>query len=329
MASPGHSSSSPVLIHADSSKLSVKNEASDTFMTNIETPSIPQHSFLSTQKRPHSALYSDDIHPLDHIQPVYSSRKKKLTGFVSSIVENIKHAWTKAKNDYHESLKQHHKRLHSKKHMYSLHRQKMPPKIRKRTPFPKTELHLSTEKMIQKTASNGSTQSTTFQSCTESLPSNLPKVRQCQIPLKDKENVENPLALPNSIDQKLETIKTESVEQEALLGIMKSLKEELEETKKRLEMFEKKYGLYDDIFTKMNPEDSTTHQSSINLNDHAVNNPSCSLLSSPQTTLQLINDSHLSDATKAREVFDQDSLLETLSPVILQNKNHSHHIDKL
>ncbi|KAG5437836.1 hypothetical protein PCANB_000551 [Pneumocystis canis] len=310
-------------IKEDNSKQLTKNEILDTQMIDFETNIITNDTLIPTKEQ-NFTDFSTEMSQLNQTKPNLSNRKK-LTGFVSSIFENVKHAWIKAKNDYHESLKRHNKRLYNKKYPYSLHQQKATTKIRKRTPLPKTELNLSMEKVMQEVVSNASTHSTAFQSCIEWLPNDISKIRKLSAPLKDmdKENLENPLITSNLINQKMETIKAKSSEQEALCCVMTSLKEQLEETKKRLEMFEKKYGLYDDIFINIinQEENSEIHNSSLELKNNTItDHQSYPLLSLPSNSSQLINNSYISDSIKTHEqVFNEDPSLETLSPVILQN----------
>ncbi|KAG5519912.1 hypothetical protein PMAC_000189 [Pneumocystis sp. 'macacae'] len=257
-----------------------------------------------------------------------SSNKRKLTKFVSTIINNVKHAWIRAKSDYQESLKRRNRRLLIKKYARShpLRQQKNTAKMKRRAPFPKKNKEAVSEKAVHEAMSNASTFSTTFQSCTEWLPTDPFKVRGSHALLEtlDKENNITSSETLSVMNQQLEISMEKSLEVEAIYCEVTSLKEELEEARKRLEMFEKKYGLFEDLFVKAMDNDLKTCIVSETEN-YAMNNIKRSSLDSSQKEIVSENDPYVFDSNKNREL-DDDPSLEILSPVVLQNKSYSYNL---
>ncbi|KAG4304680.1 hypothetical protein PORY_002073 [Pneumocystis oryctolagi] len=249
-----------------------------------------------------------------------SPNKRKLTRFVSTIINNVKHAWVRAKSDYKESLRKRNKRLFVKKHPHPYLRQKKTiTKTRRRTIVPKTCEEAISDKAVQEVISNASTFSTTFQSCSEWLPIDSSKIHELKVPLEamDREDEKKSLEMQNMMNRELDALVMKSLDSETMYYTIEFLKKELEETKKRLDMFEKKYGLFTDLFVNSeNHENSKIPASHFETEDHMIDDltyPVSSL--SRDVIMSTVNPHVLNSAESHEQVIDDDPSLEILSPV--------------
>lgn len=302
----------------DFNKLIIDKET----ITKLDKINISKNNQGST----HSSMITNLLKTTKHNLP----NQKNLTGFVLSIINNVKYAWMKAKKDYSESQKKRTnlRPVRKKTNSYLLRPKKTTMKMQRHSPIPKIKNKLIIKNPIQDT-SETSTQLTTFQSNEELSPTDLREFHKPYTPSKmvNMSDSKDPEIMVNSINQASEIEIKKSIKTETMNSSIISLEEELKKTKKRLEMFEQKYGLFENLF--INSEDKEileTPITSFKTQNHSMSDTTHRLSPIFKNTekSEEMDKSHTLTESHEHVFINEDPSLETLSPIILQNKNYSY-----
>ncbi|EMR09042.1 hypothetical protein PNEG_02814 [Pneumocystis murina B123] len=242
-----------------------------------------------------------------------------LTGFVSSIINSVKGAWIKAKKDYKKSLRKQTKLRHLKKYSNSdfLKVKKTALKARKR---------LKHAEIDKENVSCIYTEPITFQSCVEKSP--VCELKSPDIPMSidiNGPNLDNSLTISDSMDKDLKG--PELVKTNDLYCSFESLKEEFEKTKKRLQIFEQKYGPFEQLFPNVEHKETLEIFNTPKTQNQTMVDLASSIPSISKDISTSIDNLSNFNQTKNYQLLDEDPSLEILSPVILQNKNVSYNTE--
>ncbi|KTW28383.1 hypothetical protein T552_04120 [Pneumocystis carinii B80] len=295
----------------------LKIKGNDTYNNSIEsenTYELQDKSMISKDEN------SPDFLAITNLPRQMKQNPINLKGFVSSIINNVKGAWIKAKKDYKESLRKQTKLRHLKKYSNSdfLKVKKTELKARKR---------LRHAKIDKENTSCIYTEPITSKSSVEKSP--ICQLKSPDLPMSidtNNSNLDNPLIAPDSIDLDLKD--AELVKTNDIYCSFESLKDEFEKTKKRLQIFEQKYGPFEQLFpTPANQQSSEILNTPSKTQNQTILDRVSSTSSISKNTSISIDNSSNSIHTKNLPLLGDDPSLEILSPVILQNKNINYNIE--